>query len=206
MAYKNFFIRIIFSLLIFLIYLFSLSDKFFLLCLGILIYFIIYFEIKIKFKKNFNIIIIYISISLINFISYIYNFFDIYLFNLLIFTIISLDSFSYLYGSFFGKTYIFKKISPNKTLEGYLGGIFLTNILYISYILFYKNISDQLINIFLLNIIIIFSIFGDLIQSFFKRKNSIKDSSNFLPGHGGFFDRFDSFISSIIFLSIYSIY
>ena len=44
------------------------------------------------------------------------------------------------------------------------------------------------------------TLFGDLIQSFFKRKNNIKDSSNFLPGHGGFFDRFDSFISSIIFL------
>ena len=39
-----------------------------------------------------------------------------------------------------------------------------------------------------------------------NRKNSIKESSNFLPGHGGFFDRFDSFISSIIFLSIYSIF
>ena len=58
--------------------------------------------------------------------------------------------------------------------------------------------------IILLNIIIIFSILGDLTQSLFKRKNNIKDSSNFLPGHGGFFDRFDSFISSIILLTLYS--
>ena len=45
---------------------------------------------------------------------------------------------------------------------------------------------------------------GDLIESYFKRINNIKDSSKYLPGHGGFFDRFDSFISSIIFLTLYS--
>mgnify|MGYP002045126350 CR=1 FL=1 len=48
------------------------------------------------------------------------------------------------------------------------------------------------------------SIIGDLIESYFKRINKIKDSSNYLPGHGGFFDRFDSFIASIIMLLILS--
>ena len=46
--------------------------------------------------------------------------------------------------------------------------------------------------------IILSSFTGDIIESFFKRKNNIKNSSNFLPGHGGFFDRFDSFIFSVI--------
>ena len=56
---------------------------------------------------------------------------------------------------------------------------------------------------FFINIIILFSFLGDLIQSYFKRLNNIKDSSNFLPGHGGFFDRFDSFLLVIIPFSIH---
>ena len=52
---------------------------------------------------------------------------------------------------------------------------------------------------------LLISIIGDLIESYFKRKNNIKDSSQFLPGHGGYFDRFDSFIASIIFLTIFSL-
>ena len=47
-----------------------------------------------------------------------------------------------------------------------------------------------------------FSFFGDLIQSYFKRLNFLKDSGNFIPGHGGFFDRFDSFLLAIIPISI----
>ena len=59
-------------------------------------------------------------------------------------------------------------------------------------------------SITLLNLIIFISIIGDLIESFFKRKNNIKDSSKFLPGHGGYFDRFDSFIASITMLTLFS--
>ena len=58
--------------------------------------------------------------------------------------------------------------------------------------------------IILINFTIIISIVGDLIESYFKRKNNIKDSSKYLPGHGGYFDRFDSFIASIIMLTVFS--
>ena len=51
-------------------------------------------------------------------------------------------------------------------------------------------------------IIIISAFIGDLIESFFKRKSNLKNSSEFIPGHGGVFDRFDSFIFSIIIYSI----
>ena len=83
-----------------------------------------------------------------------------------------------------------------------IGGILLSNIFSISYLLFFnKNIFFN--NIFLINFIIIFAFIGDILESYFKRKNKLKNSSNFLPGHGGFFDRLDSFILAIIFLFIY---
>ena len=123
-------------------------------------------------------------------------------FNLLIFTIIIFDISSYLIGSLLGKKKIFKYISPNKTYFGLIGGIFLSNVFSIFYILYF-NKNVYLYNIFFINFIIIFAFCGDIIESFFKRKNKLKNSSNFLPGHGGFFDRFDSFVFAIIFLFIY---
>ena len=115
------------------------------------------------------------------------------------------DSFCYLVGKKFGKNKIFL-ISPNKTYEGLLGGILISNFLVIiSYLLFdYSKVIFNLNLIILNNIVIFFSFFGDLIQSYFKRMNDLKDSSNFIPGHGGFFDRFDSFLLVIIPFSIIS--
>ena len=126
--------------------------------------------------------------------------------NFLIFLIVILISVSTDIGGFmFGK--IFKgpkliKISPNKTYFGLMGGIFLSIIFSILYILYF-NKKILLDNIFVINFIIFFAFTGDIIESYFKRKNKLKNSSNFLPGHGGFFDRFDSFIFAIIFLLIY---
>ena len=73
----------------------------------------------------------------------------------------------------------------------------------------FKLIKDFKINfielMLIVNLTIVISICGDLLESFFKRKNNIKDSSKYLPGHGGFFDRFDSFIASIIMLTVFSL-
>ena len=205
MVYKNFFYRSIFATILFILYLFSLNINNFLFILATLIYMIIIFECFLFFKRKFFLIISYLLISLICFYAYFFIFFDFFLFNILIFLIILFDSFSYFTGLLFGKRYIFKKISPKKTLEGYLGGGFFTNIIIITFLLLFKD-NINIINILLLiNSIIIFSIAGDLTQSFFKRINNIKNSSSYLPGHGGFFDRFDSFIPSIIFLLLYSI-
>ena len=129
-----------------------------------------------------------------------------YLFNLFIFAIIIIfDSFSYFSGIKYGKNYIFKKISPKKSLEGYLGGFFFTNVSLIVYFYFFDNQINLISLITLINLTIFISTIGDLIESYFKRINNIKDSSKYLPGHGGYFDRFDSFISSIIMLTLFSL-
>lgn len=204
MVYNNLIKRFLLSIILFVVYLWSLLNFYFLLILGTVIYFIIFFEIFNYFKKYTISILFYLTISYFCFAIYLFNFFDLFNFNILIYVIISFDTFSYFVGKTFGKNNIFKIISPNKTIEGYIGGFLITNLLFIIYLYYYSNLFHIYQNLLLINSFILFSLLGDLLQSFFKRKNNIKDSSNFLPGHGGFFDRFDSFLSSIILLFGYS--
>ena len=103
------------------------------------------------------------------------------------------DVFQYLMGKFFGKNKIVPKISPNKTVEGFLGGLFLTIIL--SNILGYFLLNFTIFVSTILGIILgILGFFGDILMSFLKRKFKIKDTGNLLPGHGGLLDRMDSLI------------
>ena len=122
----------------------------------------------------------------------------------IIVTIISLcDIFAYLIGKKFGKFKIFPKISPNKTIEGYVGGSFSSLFLF-ALIFLYLNLKD--LNLFFYVIIIIVSSFiGDLYVSFFKRKLNIKDLGKLFPGHGGILDRIDSWLFSfpVSFLILY---
>ena len=206
MDYKNLFYRLIFSLLFFLIFFVSFNNKFLLFVLGFIVYFFIFYETYKFFKELFSTIFIYLLLSLVAFIIYFFIFFDYLIFNIFVFSIIFFDSLSYFTGKLLGKNYIFKFISPKKTLEGYLGGIFFTNIFFIFYFSFIRLELDFNTLIILINLTIFFSIIGDLIESYFKRKNNIKDSSKYLPGHGGYFDRFDSFVASIIMLTLFSFF
>ena len=206
MAYNNLFYRILFSLLFFTVYFLVFNNKYLLFILGTLIYLLTFYEIFKFFEKFLKIILFYLSLSYFSFSLYVIYFFDVFIFNLFIFTIILFDSFSYFSGTFLGKNYIFKYLSPKKTIEGYIGGLAFTNIFLFNYLFFVKQTIEILPIVILINLLILISIIGDLIESYFKRKNNIKDSSNFLPGHGGFFDRFDSFISSIIFLTLFSLF
>lgn len=103
------------------------------------------------------------------------------------------DTFAYFTGKHFGKHKLAPVLSPKKTIEGALGGIAGSIIIAIIFNNFIGRYNIIWIIIFAATASI-FSISGDLVASKIKRQNKIKDYSNFLPGHGGFLDRFDSVI------------
>lgn len=107
-------------------------------------------------------------------------------------TIWASDSFAYLIGKQFGKHKLFPLVSPKKTIEGLIGGFaggVFTAIVFANWS--YKSVTEL---ITLAIVLVGFGAIGDLIESKFKRVKGIKDSGNFLPGHGGFLDRLDSLI------------
>ncbi|WP_177764679.1 phosphatidate cytidylyltransferase [Flavobacterium sp. I3-2] len=109
------------------------------------------------------------------------------------------DTFAYICGKSFGKRKLFEKMSPKKTIEGFLGGLFFT--LIASYILsIYFTFFD--LETWLLTAILVSSLgtIGDLVESKFKRQANIKDSGSIMPGHGGILDRLDSVIFATPFL------
>lgn len=100
------------------------------------------------------------------------------------------DTFAYLVGRWIGKTPLFSRISPKKTIEGTVGGVILSVIAAVG--LFYWKGQFTLIEYIGLSFIIsISSTLGDLVESMLKRSLNIKDSGTLMPGHGGILDRLD---------------
>lgn len=114
----------------------------------------------------------------------------------------SADIGAYFSGKWWGKTKLIPKVSPNKTWQGCYGGILLTIIVaVIGCIVFNISLLDWLIVVALAIVVAILSIIGDLLESMLKRQVNIKDTGNYLPGHGGLLDRIDSLTAAIpIFL------
>jgi len=116
------------------------------------------------------------------------------------------DTGAYLAGISFGRRKLFERISPKKTWEGFFGGIFLALIVswFLSGLL---GVVDKSGWVSVSLIISITGTFGDLLESLLKRSAGVKDSGSFLPGHGGFLDRFDSTIVSFplvyLFISLF---
>jgi phosphatidate cytidylyltransferase len=108
----------------------------------------------------------------------------------------SIDIFAYVSGKLFGKNRIISDVSPNKTLEGYIGGYGLT-ILFLILVLNQNQIIWTYFDLLYLTIFILLAFFGDLFMSFVKRIYNIKDTSSILPGHGGVLDRLDSYFPSL---------
>ena len=114
------------------------------------------------------------------------------------------DTFAYIVGKSIGKNKLYEKISPKKTIEGFIGGIIfavIASYLIATYYIEGKQ-TAQLIWLGFALIVGIFGTIGDLIESKFKRIANVKDSGAIMPGHGGVLDRLDSviFVAPFIFL------
>ncbi|MEZ4912369.1 MAG: phosphatidate cytidylyltransferase [Saprospiraceae bacterium] len=109
------------------------------------------------------------------------------------------DSTAYFVGSKFGKHKLMMKISPGKTWEGFFGaGVGAIVFAVVCHL--YNNNYPLVFCIAMSVIVWIFGAYGDLFESSIKRKFGVKDSGNFMPGHGGFYDRFDAFIFVLPFI------
>lgn len=108
------------------------------------------------------------------------------------------DTAAYLVGSKFGKNRLFERISPKKSWEGAIGSFVITVAIgsFGGY-LFPSIFTDWWQWSILAVVVNVFSVFGDLIESMFKRSAGVKDSGNVIPGHGGMLDRLDSFIFAV---------
>lgn len=112
------------------------------------------------------------------------------------------DTGAFAAGKTMGKRKLFERISPNKTWEGFLGGLFLACV--------FGIISSQLFTsiafvdwIVISIIVVVAGTLGDLIESLFKRSIKIKDSGSVIPGHGGFLDRFDGLLIALPIVVMY---
>lgn len=115
------------------------------------------------------------------------------------------DTFAFIWGVSFGKHKLFKRISPNKSWEGSIGGGLST--IGIAYLISIYVPSIETIDWLIMGVIIVFTgSLGDLTESLLKRSLKIKDSGNILPGHGGILDRFDAFLMAIPFIFVFMLF
>ena len=192
--------------------------------------FLAYILLSPSFFFNFGLIIIFgISIyeliklrvfslqSLLAFILIVTAILCLYLYELersliLIVVMISVttDAFAFFAGKVLGRNKIFPIISPNKTLEGTIGGVVssvVINSLMIT--LIFQN-SLKTLDVIMLTLMIficaVAAVFGDLLISSIKRQANLKDTGSLIPGHGGLLDRIDSHILCIpVFFVLYEV-
>jgi phosphatidate cytidylyltransferase len=166
------------------------------ICLG-------YFEIvKLIIKTNKvrfgTIALLFFTFGFYGFLKF--SLLDQHLLFYVLFIVTVFDAFSQLSGQLFGKRKILPFISPNKTLEGLIGGYIFS---LLTSILLGKLLTIRVIpSVFLVTGISAFAFFGDVSASLVKRKFGVKDFSQLLPGQGGFLDRFNSLIFSGLFIYV----
>lgn len=142
-----------------------------------------------------------LPMTLISFIAYGDGEYNPYIILAYIFTVWVNDIFAYLTGIAFGRHRLFERISPKKSWEGFFGGLVFSAV--------FTMLCGHLLGGNLLIwmgfglIVVISGVFGDLVESMFKRAGGVKDSGKIMPGHGGFMDRFDALLLSAPFIYCY---
>ncbi len=154
----------------------------------------------------FGQIYITLPLCLLMFISYQYKTVDTqyhYIFVLAIFILIWVnDTAAYFFGSLIGKRKLIERISPKKSVEGFISGIVFCVITAFILARFYTSYSLP----FWIGFAVVVSLFatlGDLFESLIKRTYGVKDSGNLIPGHGGILDRIDSLLITIPAIYLY---
>lgn len=165
----------------------------------------------LTFKKTTNrsnlypfVFLLYSTLALHLFYRYAkpeYSFFPIIVLLVLVWTS---DTVAYFVGLKFGQKKIAPQVSPNKTVEGTLAGIFFGALSYFLMSTFFNN--DTFLSAIIKGLALSIAAFlGDLFESHFKRVFGVKDSGKILPGHGGVLDRFDSLFLVLIVYSLFNL-
>lgn len=165
---------------------------------------------KIKFvlvaAVYMAIIYVIVSFTSLSLIMYVNK--GIYYLGIIIISSWGCDAGAYFIGCKFGKHKLIPDVSPNKSVEGAIGGIAVSVALNLLYGFIVNICGGAEINYFALAILglvlSVVAMVGDLIASLIKREYGIKDYSNVLPGHGGIVDRFDSVFPIATFLLMVS--
>ena len=139
---------------------------------------------------------LYVGVGLQNFVEARSSSLLLLLFGL--FIVWATDIGAYMAGRKYGKRSLWPAISPNKTIEGAIGGILSALFIAIVFLIIYPGSLyfeyGSFIMLFWTIILSAVGQFGDLVESAIKRHYQVKDSGNILPGHGGILDRFDSML------------
>lgn len=118
----------------------------------------------------------------------------------------STDIGAYMIGRKIGKRKLAPHISPNKTMEGSLGGILCALVVGFVYLIFWPLPYNMFAMLILTILFSIVGQLGDLVESSYKRFYGVKDSGNILPGHGGILDRFDSLLFVFPFMHLMGLF
>ena len=114
------------------------------------------------------------------------------------------DTGAYFSGRFFGKHKLFERLSPKKTIEGFIGGLLTSMLVGLAGWKFFGT-STWYFWCLAGALLSVAGTFGDLLESMFKRRFGVKDSGRIMPGHGGVLDRFDStFLAAPVYWVIWN--